>query len=104
MFRKRNSFEWEGFSSLVAPENKNITGYGPEIIRGSISTSSDYPGCPYCTSKQIFLCNDCNTLHCFGQSHERRDGTWATCANCGDIGPMTEPIQSLDAYSDIGGA
>lgn len=102
VFRKKNFFEWEGISSLAAPENRNIVGYGPDIISGGISTSNAYPGCPYCASKGIFLCNGCNTLHCFGQSHDRPNGTWATCVNCGDVGPMTGAIQSLDAYSDYG--
>ena len=69
--------------------------YEKNTITGSIVFIPEYPGCPYCKSKGIFLCNACNHVACW-------DGESKTvvCPNCNAQGKLEGRIQHLNAGLD----
>lgn len=55
-------------------------GYDSESVSGSIIFDSDYNGCPYCGTKNFYMCNCCGKIVCY-------DGReYVTCPNCGNGG------------------
>ena len=52
-------------------------GYDRTIIKGSITYSEDYPGCPYCGGKTWDICS-CGRLNCSDKNSE-----FLTCGWCG---------------------
>lgn len=57
-------------------------GYDSKTVTGSVTIDPDYPGCPYCGSKQFFICS-CGKIVCW---HGQRV---ATCPECGFRGELT---------------
>ena len=54
-------------------------GYDAVTLKGQLYSDENYPGCPYCGSKDFFICYDCGgKLTCY---HDGGDGR-ATCAWC----------------------
>lgn len=52
-------------------------GFESTSIRGNIDTDVNYPGCPYCGSKQFYVCNNCKSVVCYhGEEH-------VICPSCG---------------------
>ena len=64
-------------------------GYDVKHVRGSVSSDIDYPGCPYCGSKNYLFCGNCQSVLCYhGQSR-------VTCPRCGFSGEVST-IDSVD--------
>ena len=64
-------------------------GYDDKHVRGTVSTDSEYPGCPYCGSKNFVFCGNCGSVICY---HGQRR---VTCPQCGFSGDVTN-IESVD--------
>lgn len=57
-------------------------------VQGIITNDKNFPGCPYCQSKDFWICN-CGTVVCWhGQKR-------VTCPNCGYTGGL-EFVESID--------
>lgn len=69
--------------------------YDKNSIDGSITFDPEYPGCPYCKSKGIFLCGDCNHVACY-------DGESKTvvCPHCNVKLKLGDRIRHLNAGRD----
>lgn len=66
--------------------------YDTHTVKGSVDTDAEYPGCPYCGSKQVLFCH-CGAIICWkGQSR-------MTCPQCGRSGTITQ----VEAVSMRGG-
>lgn len=57
-------------------------GYDEHTVTGSVELDSEYPGCPYCGSKQFYICG-CGKIVCY---HGERV---VTCPSCGQRGEIT---------------
>lgn len=58
-------------------------------VSGSIALDPNFPGCPYCGSKQFVVCGNCGTVSCYhGQE-------LFTCPSCG-IRSTVEQTESID--------
>lgn len=57
-------------------------GYDTHSVSGSIILDDHYNGCPYCGSKQFYLCS-CGKIVCY---HGQKV---ATCPECGATGELT---------------
>ena len=57
-------------------------GYDEHSVTGSVEIDSEYPGCPYCGSKQFYICG-CGKIICY---HGERV---VTCPSCGQRGEIT---------------
>lgn len=57
-------------------------GYDTQNVHGSIEIDSEFPGCPYCKSKQYIFCT-CGAVYCW---HGQRV---TTCPKCGASGEVT---------------
>lgn len=52
-------------------------GCDKKSVHGAVSFDSDFNGCPYCGSKQFYICSRCGKEVCYhGQES-------VTCPNCG---------------------
>ena len=83
-FEKMNDvwmYTW-AFEMKESSEYRN--GYNPNVIKGNIMPTNDYPGCPYCGSKGFVICQ-CGKLSC----HPSKAGMF-TCEWCGNTGMLTE--------------
>lgn len=58
-------------------------------VNGSISLDENFPGCPYCGSKQFIICGKCGTISCY---HGQKQ---FTCPSCGAHGEVTT-VDSID--------
>lgn len=51
-------------------------------VQGDITYDENFPGCPYCHSKQFWICS-CGTVVCWHGQEK------VTCPNCGYTGGLT---------------
>ncbi len=58
-------------------------GFDKTTVQGNIQTDENYPGCPYCGTKQIVVCA-CGGIICY---HGERT---ITCPKCNMTGAVTE--------------
>lgn len=65
-------------------------GYNTQHVSGSVELDSDYPGCPYCKSKQYVFCS-CGTVICWYRQNI------VTCPSCGQSGEITS-VSSVELY------
>lgn len=71
-------------------------GYDKTVIKGNIHFSKDYPGCPYCGTKQIVVCG-CGRLGCSVLVGDRYKCEW-----CGAMGILVDYSgESISAGMDI---
>lgn len=71
-------------------------GYDHTSVKGNIAFSEDYPGCPYCGSKNWTVCS-CGHLNCT----VLKNNTF-TCEWCGAQGELTAYTgEAISAGSDI---
>ena len=70
-------------------------GYDRSSIKGNISPTDDYPGCPYCGSMGFVICS-CGKLSCLQPNVER-----FTCEWCGYDGTLRDYDGSgFESYGD----
>ena len=63
-------------------------GYASRCVHGSVELDTEYPGCPYCKSKQFIFC-PCGAVICWhGQPV-------VTCPSCGHTG-MASSVSSVN--------
>lgn len=72
-------FMW---SFKIDREKAHREGYDTQSVTGSVDLDDNYPGCPYCGSKQFYICS-CGRIICY---HGQRV---ATCPECGQTGELT---------------
>lgn len=73
------SFEW---AFIIDRDKAHREGYDEHSVTGSIALADNYPGCPYCGSKQFYICG-CGKIVCY---HGQKV---ATCPECGMTGELT---------------
>ncbi len=76
---RKYSFEW---AFKIDKEKARKEGFDEHSVRGAIVLSPNYPGCPYCGSKQFYICK-CGRIVCY---HGQKI---ATCPECGFTGELT---------------
>lgn len=64
-------------------------GFDQKHIRGGIVTDKNFPGCPYCGTKQFYVCGNCNSVVCY---HGQKQ---VTCPSCGQHGEI-QMVESID--------
>jgi len=69
--------------------------YDKNTIHGSINFDPSYPGCPFCEAKNIFLCNNCNSVSCYDGKSKI-----VTCPTCHNRGRVEGFIERLNAGQD----
>lgn len=64
-------------------------GYENQHVKGSVIFDENFNGCPYCGSKQFYLCSNCGKVSCFHGEKE------VTCPTCGtrSVVRMVEEIE-----------
>jgi hypothetical protein len=80
-YLSRNSFKFV-WAFKVDPEKAHREGYDTKSVSGSVTLDDDYPGCPYCKSKQFIFCS-CGAIICW---HGQKV---VTCPKCGASGEVT---------------
>lgn len=63
-------------------EKAQREGYASRRVHGSVELDSEYPGCPYCKSKDFVFCS-CGAVIC------RHGQRIMTCPSCGRTGVIT---------------
>jgi len=80
---KRNR-EWFMTWAFKMDEKKAVSeGYTKqERLEGSFPLAENYPGCPYCGTKELILCENCGKLSCYHFG----EGEVVTCQWCSQSG------------------
>ena len=64
-------------------------GYDRKNVKGVVVFDDHFNGCPYCGSKQFYICNHCGKVVCYhGQEI-------VTCPNCG-VSSTLQAAESVD--------
>lgn len=77
---RRYKFVW---AFKIDRDKAHREGYDEHMVTGSVELAPDYPGCPYCGSKQFYICS-CGRIICY---HGEKV---VTCPACGQRGELTE--------------
>jgi len=64
-------------------------GYDKVKVRGGIVKDDNFPGCPYCGTKDFYVCGNCNAIVCY---HGERTIVCPCCGNRGEI----EIVESIE--------
>lgn len=68
-------------------------GYDSQRVHGSVELDSEYPGCPYCKSKQFIFCS-CGAVMCW---HGQRVVTCPSCGQTGEVSSVSS-VSSVDLH------
>lgn len=77
---RRYKFVW---AFKIDKERAHREGYDEHSVTGSVELDPDYPGCPYCGTKQFYICR-CGKIVCYHGEES------VTCPACGQSGVITE--------------
>lgn len=91
--QKINGDWYRTWAFKISEKNAGEEGYDKEQVTGSLSSTNEYPGCPYCGEMGFVLC----TCGKFGCSHI--EGDIYKCPWCGSTGR----VSSADSF-DISGS
>lgn len=59
-------------------------GFDSTSVNGQINIDINYPGCPYCGSKNFYVCGNCNSIVCYHGEN------YVTCPACGFGGEIVQ--------------
>lgn len=62
-------------------------GYDTTVIKGGVRMLDEYPGCPYCGNRGVFVCS-CGKLNCLEKNVPH--GKTVRCEWCGNEGNLGE--------------
>ena len=82
----RYKFVWSFKINAVKAHRE---GYDTTHVSGDVIEDANYRGCPYCGTKQWYICTNCDTIVCHhGQS-------LVECPKCGMRGELTS-VKEID--------
>lgn len=81
--QRRYKFVW---SFKINKDKAHREGYDAKTVTGSVELDSQYPGCPYCGSKQFYICS-CGRIVCY---HGQRIVTCPECGRTGELSTVSE--------------
>ena len=77
--QKMNDGEWwRTWAFPIDEKRAHGEGYDTTIVQGNMYHTEEYPGCPYCGTKNFVQCNKCRKLSCWNGE------TRLTCLWCGN--------------------
>ena len=80
---ERMAGEWKYTWAFALKESTaRSEGYDKMTIKGQISPTSEYPGCPYCGAMGFVIC-ECGKLNCYTPGARK-----FTCEWCGETGTI----------------
>lgn len=81
---QRNGAGWKYTWAFSMEESTaKREGYSDTNIMGDIEPDREYPGCPYCKTKNFVICDKCKHLNC-----NTSVGGLFTCEWCGNTGTL----------------
>lgn len=85
--RGRNyAFVW---SFKINPNQAKREGYDKTHVHGAVEFDDDFNGCPYCGSKNFYICTRCGKIVCYHGEE------MVTCPNCGQSSAL-RAAESVD--------
>ena len=69
---------WRTWAFPLDEYNARNEGYDKTIVQGNMYYTKEYPGCPYCKTKNFVQCGKCKKLSCWNSE------TKLTCLWCGN--------------------
>jgi hypothetical protein len=95
-YEEINRDVWAGTWAFPIKESSTFKeNYEKNSINGSVVLNPEYPGCPYCKSKGIFLCGECNRVACYDT-----ESKFVICPHCNIKLKLSDRIHHLDAGGD----
>ena len=81
---EKNNSHWQfTWAFPIKDEVSKREGYSDTVINESPSNREDFNGCPYCHSKTMIYCNNCQKLNCYNGEE------MFTCGWCGMTGSVS---------------
>ena len=78
----------------IDAERAHHEGYDRERTSGTFEPTAEYPGCPYCQSKNLATCS-CGKPFCFKENSAHSRRIHLTCPWCGLSGDYSN-VETLD--------
>ena len=100
VFARGANRTWEAQDAFKIAGGQAEMGYQGGSLT-NIYISATYRGCPYCSNKNVFLCNACKTLNCQGAAKNVGERVQVYCAGCKAIGFLEGQIEKLDGFGDL---
>ncbi len=88
-FLRRGAYKFV-WAFKIDKEKAKREGYDAQHVHGSVELDAQYPGCPYCKSKQFLFCS-CGAVMCW---HGQKV---VTCPSCGQTGEVSS-VSSVDLH------
>ena len=80
-YLRKNAYKFV-WAFKIDKDKAKREGYASQRVHGSVELDAEYPGCPYCRTKDFVVCN-CGKLNC-----HNGNGTHFTCNWCGLSGTL----------------
>ncbi len=69
----------------ISKDSAQREGYDSTVLKGNLSHTKEYNGCPYCGVKVFTVCGHCKKLNC-----QINTGETFTCGWCGFTGKIVD--------------
>ena len=93
--KKNNKWEYT-WAFPINAKAAQTEGFDCSVIEGPFIEGKEYPGCPYCKTKNFFRCGTCGHLNCWDGVKNR-----VTCKWCDNTSGISGTIQKLDTSNNI---
>lgn len=88
-YLRKNAYKFV-WAFKIEKDKAKREGYDSQRVHGSVELDAEYPGCPYCKSKQFIFCS-CSAVMCWHGQHV------VTCPFCGQTGKVSS-VSSVDLH------
>lgn len=86
---------WRTWAFPVDEKRAKNEGYDETKVQGNLYHTEEYPGCPYCGTKNFVQCNKCKKISCW------HGETRMTCPWCGNN--MDNIVSATEKFHVSGG-
>ena len=86
---------WRTWAFPIDEHRAGSEGYDLTTVHGNLYHTEDYPGCPFCGTKNFVLCNKCHKISCWN-GESRLECPW-----CGN--DMNNIVTATEKFNLSGG-
>jgi hypothetical protein len=91
----RSAGTWSAtWAFAIKAERAKREGYGSTVVKGAFDLPEEYPGCPHCHAKSLFVCS-CGQVACWSGS-----GSAVMCPACHKRGNVEGTATQVRAGGD----
>lgn len=86
---------WRTWAFPIDEHRAESEGYDLTVVQGNLFYTEEYPGCPFCGTKNFVMCNKCHKISCWN-GESRLECPW-----CGN--DMNNIVTATEKFNLSGG-